>query len=215
VLALMWLYREKIIGVIIGLPSDPEARRFALMVLVAFIPALFVGAFLSDFIKTVLYQSPRIIATAFIVGGIVMLLAEAWAPPATVLVADRTPLGRAFAIGACQALAVIPGVSRSGATMVGGRMLGLGRQATAEFSFFLAMPTISAAFVHDFLEVRRDLAPERGLEIAIGFVTAFFAALVVVKPFLRFVARSGLVPFAWYRIVAGVAIFAAVALGWL
>jgi undecaprenyl-diphosphatase len=215
VLALMWLYRGKLLGVIAGLPSSPEARRFALMVLVAFVPALLAGVFLADFVKTVLYESPQIIATAFILGGIVMLVVEGLQPTATVHEADRTPLGRAFAVGACQALAVIPGVSRAGATIVGGRMLGLSRAAAAEFSFFLAMPTITAAFVHDFLEVRDDLAPERALEIAIGFVMAFLAALVVVKPFLRFVARSGFAPFAWYRIVAGLAIFGAVALGWL
>ncbi len=215
VLALMWLYREKIVGVIVGLPSSAESRRFALMVLIAFVPALFVGAFLSDFVKTVLYQSPKIIATAFIAGGIVMLLVEGRQPVVTVQEADQTPLGRAFAIGVCQAVAVIPGVSRSGATIVGGRMLGLGSKAAAEFSFFLAMPTITAAFVHDFLEVRGRLAPERAVEIAIGFVMAFLAALVVVKPFLRYVARSGFAPFAWYRIAAGVAIFGAVALGWL
>jgi len=122
---------------------------------------------------------------------------------------------RAFGIGLCQTLALIPGVSRSGATIVGGRLLGLDRAAAAEFSFFLAMPTMTAAFAYKLLHVRHQLQPGRTLEIAIGFVMAFLAALVVVKPFLRYVARSGFAPFAWYRIVMGVAILIAIGAGWL
>jgi undecaprenyl-diphosphatase len=109
----------------------------------------------------------------------------------------------------------VPGVSRSGATIVGARLLGLDRAAAAEFSFFLAMPTMTAAFVHDLWEVRGHLAPERAFEIGVGFVTAFIAALVVVKPFLRFVTRVGFGPFAWYRIAIGIVIFAAMGAGWL
>jgi undecaprenyl-diphosphatase len=144
-----------------------------------------------------------------------MLLVEARAPRATVEAADQTPVGRAFLIGVCQTLALIPGVSRSGATIVGARLLGLDRAAAAEFSFFLAMPTMTAAFVHDLWEVRDRLAPERAAEIAVGFVMAFVAARLVVRPFLRFVTRSGFAPFAWYRIAAGAAIFAAMGAGWL
>jgi undecaprenyl-diphosphatase len=215
VLAVMWLYRARITGVVTGLGSDPEARRFAGMLLVAFLPALVAGALLSDVVKAVLYDSPGVIAVAFIAGGVVMLLVEARAPRATVEVAYRTPIGRAFMIGVCQTLALIPGVSRSGATIVGARMLGLDRAAAAEFSFFLAMPTMTAAFVHDLWEVRDRLAPERAVEIGIGFVMAFVAARIVVRPFLRFVTRSGFAPFAWYRIAAGAAIFAAMGAGWL
>ena len=108
-------------------------------------------------------------------------------------------------------LAIVPGVSRSGATIVGGMLMGLDRPAAAEFSFFLAIPTMAAAFGHDLLEVRSSLAPERALEIAIGFVMAFVASLLVVRPFLAFIRRSGFAPFAWYRIVAGMAILAALA----
>jgi undecaprenyl-diphosphatase len=215
ILAVMWLYRGRIASVLLGLGSDADARRFASMILVAFLPALLAGALLSDFVKAVLYESPGVIATAFVAGGIVMLAVEWLAPPVRVAAADQTPMGRALLIGVCQVLALVPGVSRAGATIVGARVLGLDRAAAAEFSFFLAMPTMIAAFVHDLWEVKDHLAPERAAEIGIGFVMAFLAALAVVKPFLRFVTRSGFAPFAWYRIAMGAVIFTAIGAGWL
>jgi undecaprenyl-diphosphatase len=215
ILAVMWLFRAKIISVIRGLPSDPAARRFALMILIAFLPALVAGALLNDVVEQVLAESPRVIAIAFIVGGVVMLLVERAAPAVLVQQADQTPLGRAFGIGVAQTLALIPGVSRSGATIVGARLLNLDRAAAAEFSFFLAMPTMVAAFVYKLLDVKDFLTRDRALEIGVGFVMAFVAALVVVRPFLTFVTRSGFAPFAWYRIVLGTAILAALGAGWL
>ena len=215
VLAVMWLYRVKILAVLTGLRSDPDARRFALMIIAGTIPALIAGALLSDFIKQVLYYNPPVIATTFIIGGIVMLAVERYRPAPVVLDAEQTSLGKAVGIGICQAIAVIPGVSRSGATIVGGMIMGLDRAAAAEFSFFLAMPTMTAAFLHDLWEVKDHLAPARAVEIGIGFVMAFVAARIVVRPFLRFVARSGFAPFAWYRIVVGLVIFAAIAQGLL
>jgi undecaprenyl-diphosphatase len=214
ILAIMWLYRVKIVSVLKGLPSEPEARRFAVMVLIAFIPALVAGALLSDFIKSVLFNSPRVIAAAFIVGGLVMLVVERFRPAPEILDAERTPFIRALGVGLCQTLSLVPGVSRSGATIVGGMLMRLDRPAAAEFSFFLAMPTMTAAFVHDLLEVRHELAAERAAEIAIGFITAFIASAVVVRPFLGFVRRSGFAPFAWYRIGVGAALLAALAAGW-
>jgi undecaprenyl-diphosphatase len=130
----------------------------------------------------------------------------------TVLDADRTPIGRALVIGFCQVLAMVPGVSRSGATIVGGMLMGLDRPAAAEFSFFLAMPTMMAAFAHSLLKVRHQLGADRAAEIAVGFVMAFIASLLVVRPFLGVVKRRGFAPFAWYRILLGLAIFAAIAL---
>jgi undecaprenyl-diphosphatase len=215
VLAVMWLYRAKITKVVLGLGSDPDARRFTLMLLAAFVPAAVAGVVLGDFVQSVLYDSYDVIATAFIAGGIVMLLLERFGPTPTVMDAERTPLSRAFGIGLCQMLALVPGVSRSGATIIGGMLMGLDRAAAAEFSFFLAMPTMAGAFVYELVKVREQLVGGRALEIAIGFVMAFGAALIVVKPFLRFVARSGFVPFAWYRIAAGLALFGALAAGWL
>ena len=144
-----------------------------------------------------------------------MLLAERFGPAPTVRDADSTPLPRAFAIGVCQTLALAPGVSRSGATIVGGMLVGLDRAAAAEFSFFLAMPTMAAAFAHDLFQVKGHLAAARAVEIAVGFVMAFLASALVVKPFLSFVKRSGFAPFAWYRLAAGLALVAAVRAGWL
>jgi undecaprenyl-diphosphatase len=215
ILAIMLLYRKKIVDIIGGLASRDEARRFALAIVVATIPALLAGAFLSRFVKGVLYESPRVFAAAFIVGGLVMLAVERMRPSPVVQNAERTPVLRAFGIGLCQTLALIPGVSRSGSTIVGGMAMGLDRPAATEFSFFLAMPTMTAAFAHDLFEVRHQLSADRALEIAVGLVAAFFASLVVVMPFLVFVRRAGFAPFAWYRIGMGLAIFAAIAAGWL
>jgi undecaprenyl-diphosphatase len=213
ILAVMWLYRGKLLSVLRGLPSDPDARRFAAMILVAFLPALVAGFFFAKFVKTVLYATPAVIAWAFILGGIVMLLAERFRPAPLVREADQTPFRRALGVGACQTLALIPGVSRSGATIVGGLLLRLDRRAAAEFSFFLAMPTMAAAFAHDAWEVRHHLAAAQAAQIAVGFVMAFVASALVVRPFLRFVSRAGFAPFAWYRIFAGAAILAAMAAG--
>ena len=215
ILAVMWLYRAKILGVTGGLASDPDARRFTAMLVVACIPAFVAGVFLADFVQSVLYERLDVIAWALVAGGVVMLLVERRAPAVRVREADQTPIARAFGIGVCQMVALIPGISRSGATIVGGRLLGLDRAAAAEFSFFLAMPTMVGAFAYQLLKMREQLASERVTEIAIGFVMAFLAALVVVKPFLRYVGRSGFAPFAWYRIAIGIVILAATAAGWL
>ena len=213
--AIMWLYRVKIVAVITELPSNPDARRFAAMILVAFIPALVAGALLSKYVKTVLHQSVDVFAAALVLGGFVMLLTERFRPVPTVVDAERTPLPKALTMGFAQTLALIPGVSRSGGTIVSGMLVGIDRPAAAEFSFFLAMPTMAAAFAHDFFEVRNHLAPARAEEIAVGFVTAFLASAAVVRPFLGVVQRSGFAAFAWYRIAAGLALFAAISAGWL
>ncbi len=214
ILAVMWLYRAKIAAVVMGLPSDPQARRFAAMIAIAFVPAAVAGVLLADYITRVLYESLGVIAAAFIVGGIVMLAVERWRPAPDVMDAERTPLARALGVGLCQTLALVPGVSRSGATIVGGMLMRLDRAAAAEFSFFLAMPTLGAAFAKDLFEVRGQLTSERAVETAIGLAMAFLASLVVIRPFLGFVGRSGFAPFGWYRIVLGVMLLAAMAAGW-
>lgn len=214
ILAIVWLYRVKILHVLTGLPSDRDARRFAAMIIIAAIPALAAGALLSSFVKSVLYDTPAVYAVSFVIGGIVMLIVERFRPAPDVLNAEHTPTARAFGVGLCQMLALVPGVSRSGATIVGGMLMGLDRPAAAEFSFFLAIPTMTAAFAHDLLEVRHSLSSERATEIGIGFIAAFVASLLVVRPFLTFIRRAGFAPFAWYRIAAGIVILAALAAGW-
>jgi undecaprenyl-diphosphatase len=215
ILAVVWLYREKIFHVLKGLPSDREAQHFVLMIFVAFLPAVFAGLLFAGFVKRVLYTTPGVIAVTFVAGGVVMLLAERNRPAPTVVDADHTSLATALGIGACQMLALIPGVSRSGSTIVGAMLLGLDRPAAAEFSFFLAIPTMTAAFAHDLFKARHDLGSARAEEIAIGLVFAFLASALVIRPFLAIVRRSGFVPFAWYRIAAGILIAAALAAHWL
>ena len=214
ILAVMWLYRVRILNVVARLATSPVARRFALMILAAFLPSLLAGAFLAGFVKTVLYESLTVIAVSFVLGGLVILMVERTRPAPRIHEADQTPLAQAVGIGVFQTLALIPGVSRAGATIIGGMLLGLDRRAAAEFSFFLAMPTMIAAFVHDLFEVKDHLSSGLAAEIGIGFVMAFAAAALVIKPFLGFVSRSGFGPFAWYRIAAGLALMAAIATGW-
>jgi undecaprenyl-diphosphatase len=213
IIAVMWLYREKIVAVVTGLPNDPQARRFALMIGVATLPILVAGALFSKFVKGVLFESFGVIAIAFIAGGIIMLLVERYRPTSNVHNVDDLPVGRALSIGSWQALALIPGVSRSGGTIVAAMLMRVDRAAAAEFTFFLAMPTMAAAFAKSFLEVRHDLGSARGLEIAVGFVMAFLASALVVKPFLNYVRRSGFALFAWYRILGGLGLLAALAAG--
>jgi undecaprenyl-diphosphatase len=209
IVALMWLYRKKIATVVMSLGSDPASRRFVAMLAVAALPAFVIGPLLSDYVKRVLYRSETVIAWAFIVGGIAMLVVERFRPKPIVGSADHTPIGRALGVGLFQVLALIPGVSRSGATIVGGMLMGLDRAAAAEFSFFLAMPTLTGAFAHDMWKARHELGSAVGAEIAVGLIAAFVASALVVRPFLRFVGRSGFAPFAWYRIAAGVALLVA------
>jgi undecaprenyl-diphosphatase len=205
IFAVMWLYRAKLVDVVTGLPTRPEARRFAFMILLATVPALVAGALFSDFVKSVLYGNFVVIAVAFVAGGVIMLLVERYRPAADVRDVDSLPAGRALAIGSFQALALVPGVSRSGGTIVAAMAMRVERAAAAEFTFFLAMPTMAAAFAHDLFKARHDLASARGVEIAVGFVMAFIASALVVKPFLNYVRRSGFAPFAWYRIALGTA----------
>lgn len=215
ILAVMWLYRQRIIDVVTGLPSKPEARRFALMLLVAFLPAVPIGFFGKHFVTSVLHESLEVMAWAFIIGGVAMVLIERFRPTPKVEDAAQTPIWRALVVGLFQCVALIPGVSRSGATIYGGLLGGLDRRAAAEFSFFLAMPTMAAAFVLDFIEVKDHISTDRIAEIAVGFVFAFFSAWLVVKPFLNYVTRAGFMPFAAYRILAGAAIIAALSAGYL
>jgi undecaprenyl-diphosphatase len=215
ILAIVWLYRAKVLDVIAGLPTRVEARRFALRLIVGVIPALVAGAVAADYVESVLHQSLATIAIAFILGGIAMLMLERYGTRPRTRSADDTSIGQALGIGLCQVLALVPGVSRSGATIIGGMLMGLDRPAAAEFSFFLAMPTMAAAFVHSVLGLRNQISADRGVELAIGFVMAFVASAVVVRPFLAVVRRSGFGPFAWYRIAAGVVLLALMLGGWV
>lgn len=207
ILALIVLYFRKLWDTLTGLPTDPVARHFALVVLVAFLPAMVLGAALHKQIKELLFN-PAVVATALILGGIVILIVEELQKRVRYESVDAIPLGTGFLIGVAQTLAMIPGVSRSGATIIGGLLLGLERRTAAEFSFFLSIPTMSGAFAYDAFKNRADLSFDAAGLIAVGFVAAFIAALLVVKPFLAVVSKIGFAPFAFYRIALGTFVLA-------
>lgn len=215
ILAVVAVYWRKFWDVLVGLPSSADARHFALSVVIAFLPAAVVGALLHGFIKRVLFApevAPLVIATTLILGGFVILALERIAPRPRYTDGDRLPYWKAFQIGLCQCLAIIPGVSRSGATILGGEMLGVDRKAGAAFTFYLAVPTMLGATVLDVWKNRDVLSAAAGIDIAVGFVAAFIVAWFVVRGFIAFVGRYGLTPFAWYRIALGVVILAVLAL---
>ena len=202
ILALIVLYYRKLWDTLIGLPTDPAARRFALVIILGFLPAMVLGAVFHKQIKELLF-SPVVVAIALIVGGIVILIVEETQKRVLYRSVEEIPLGTGFAVGVAQAMAMVPGVSRSGATIIGGLLLGVERRTAAEFSFFLSIPTMSAAFAYDAFKNRADLNFDDAGLIAVGFVAAFIAALLVVKPFLNVVSKIGFAPFAFYRVALG------------
>ena len=211
ILAVCWHYRTKLTQSAIGtLKREPTATRFYVMLLVAFLPALFIGAVFAHKIKEVLFN-PTIVATTLIIGGFAIIAIERWRGGRSTgeEIDDMKPL-TALKIGFAQALAMIPGTSRSGATIMGGMMFGLSRSAVTEFSFFLAIPTMFAATVKDVWDSwgTAALPLDRMPELAIGCITAFISAMWAVRFLLRFISTHTFIPFAYYRIVLGVIVFA-------
>jgi undecaprenyl-diphosphatase len=203
ILAVVALYFQKLWAVVLALPTDPNARRFAVGIVIAFLPAAVLGMLLHGIIKTVLFETPALICATLIIGGVVLLFVDRMKFEPVHDDAMRFPPSVAFKIGLFQTLALIPGVSRSGSTIVGALLLGCDRRAAAEFSFFLAMPTMLGAFTYDLFKNRELLSIDDGLVIALGFVAAFCAAILVVRSLLDFVSRNGFVPFAIWRIAVG------------
>ena len=203
VLAVLTVYAAKLWGVFSSAPHDPAARRFILAVLLAFLPAVVIGVLARDFIKTVLFESPMLISVMLIFGGIVLLFVDRMAPEPVVDDATKMPVGKALAIGFIQCLAMVPGVSRSGATIVGARLLGASTRAAAEFSFFLSMPTMAGAFAYDLYKSWDVLDTGAMTEIAIGFAVAFITAVLVVRWVLGYLSSHGFALFGWWRIIVG------------
>ncbi len=203
VLAILTIYAGRLWAVFRSAPHDPASRRFILSVLIAFLPAVFFGVLAHDFIKTVLFETPVLIAVMLILGGIVLVLVDRVAPEPVHHEAMEFPLSMALKIGFIQCLAMVPGVSRSGATIVGALMLGASKRAAAEFSFFLSMPTMAGAFAYDLYKNRDVLDASAMGEIAVGFVMAFITAVLVVKLLLDYVSKHGYALFGWWRIVVG------------
>lgn len=207
ILAVVVLYWRTFWKVATGLvAADPRSWRFLRNILLAFLPAVAIGLVLHRQIEAMLSR-PDIVAVALIVGGIAILVIERFAPRGRITGVEDVPAGRTFGIGLIQCLAMVPGVSRSGATIMGALSLGIDRRTAAEFSFFLAVPTMLGATTLELVKNREALLAGGGAvgpgTIAIGFVTAFVVALVVIRAFVGIISRHGFGPFAWYRIVAG------------
>jgi undecaprenyl-diphosphatase len=202
ILAILSVYFAKLIRLLFDLPSDARTRRFVLGVLIAFLPAAVVGAVMHSAIKRI-FEYPQVICIALIIGGLILFAVDRIKFKPRYHDVMDLPVLTAFLIGIFQCLAMIPGVSRSGATIVGAMLLGSDKRSAAEFSFFLAMPTMAGAFAYDLYKNWSVLRPDDVTAIAVGFVVSFFAALFVVRYLLDYVSRHGFALFAWWRIIVG------------
>ena len=202
ILALLSIYFTKLLAIAIGMFSDPNARRFVLGVLVAFLPAGIIGALAHGFIKSVLFN-PWIVCFTLIAGGAVLIYVDSLDLKPRHRDAMGFSLPMYLAIGICQCLAMVPGVSRSGATIVAAMLLGADRRSAAEFSFYLAMPTMAGAFAYDLYKNGAHMTSGDFLIVAIGFVTSFIAGWFVVKRLLDYVSGHGFDLFAWWRVTIG------------
>jgi undecaprenyl-diphosphatase len=212
ILAIVVLYFSRLLRVAIGALSNPDDRRFIIGVLVAFLPAVIVGLIAGKYIKALLFD-PWVVCFSLIVGGAILLWVDQLDHKPHEHDATRYPLMMYLWIGVAQCLAMIPGVSRSGSTIVAAMLLGADKRSAAEFSFFLAIPTMVGAFAYDFYKSRAEMTTDHLGLIAIGFVVSFVTALIVVKAFLGYVTRHGFVLFAWWRVIVGTLGLVALALG--
>ncbi|BFO04223.1 undecaprenyl-diphosphate phosphatase [Pseudomonas guariconensis] len=214
ILAVVWEFRRKIFDVVLGLQSQPQARRFTANLLIAFFPAVVLGVLFADLIHEYLFN-PVTVAAALVVGGVIMLWAERRDHRIEVDHVDDMRWSHALKIGLVQCLAMIPGTSRSGSTIIGGLLFGLSRKAATEFSFFLAMPTMVGAAVYSGYKYRDLFQPGDLPVFAIGFVVSFIFAMIAVRGLLKFIANHSYAAFAWYRIVFGLLILATWQFGWV
>ncbi|MGX9575030.1 MAG: undecaprenyl-diphosphate phosphatase [Mesorhizobium sp.] len=203
ILAILSVYFHRLWQMLVDLPRDRVTRHFVLGILVAFLPAAVIGALAHGFIKTVLFESPRLICIMLIIGGVVLLWVDRFKPKPLYHDVERFPLRLYLQIGLFQCLSLIPGTSRSGSTIVGALLLGVDKRAAAEFSFFLAMPTMVGAFAFDLFKNRNVLTSADLPVITAGFIAAFVAALIVVRFLLNYVSRHGYSLFGWWRLVIG------------
>ena len=214
ILAVVWEFRRKILDVVTGLPTQRNAQRFTLNLLIAFLPAVVLGVIFADLIHHYLFN-PITVATALVVGGIVMLWAERREHVVHAESVDEITWKDALKVGFAQCLAMIPGTSRSGSTIIGGLLFGLSRKTATEFSFFLAMPTMVGAAVYSGYKYRELFQPADLPVFALGFVTSFIFAMIAVKGLLKFIASHSYAAFAWYRIAFGLLILATWQFGWI
>lgn len=218
IFAVILVYWQKIRSTLVALPTDKQAQQFALNVLIAFIPAVILGLVFGKAIKANLF-TPTVVATTFIIGGFIILWAEARHksnPGATrVHDVDNMTTADAIKVGLVQCLAMIPGTSRSGATIIGGMLLGLSRKAATDFSFFLAMPTLIGAGAYSLYKERALLSVADVPMFAVGLLFSFLSAWLCIRWLLRYISTHSFVPFAWYRIVFGLLVLATARMGWV
>ncbi|ANF56208.1 undecaprenyl-diphosphate phosphatase [Halotalea alkalilenta] len=214
ILAVVWEYRAKIAGIAISLPTNIESRRFVRNVLIAFFPAVLLGLAFADVIQHYLFN-PITVAAALVIGGILILWAEKRKHLVRAESIEQIRWHDALKVGCCQCLALIPGTSRSGSTIIGGLFFGLSRKAATEFSFFLAIPTMIGATTYMFIKHGSTLIDGNLGMLAIGFVTAFIFAMIAVRALLRFIGHHSYAAFAWYRIAFGLLILATWQFGWI
>jgi len=207
IVAVILIYRQRLAETLAGLGSEPRARRFALNVAIAFVPAVVLGLLFGKAVKEHLF-TPAVVATAFIVGGFVILWAERRTPKTRIATIDEMRPSDALAVGLAQCLALVPGTSRSGATIIGGMLFGLSRQAATEFSFFLAIPTLIGAGAYSLYKERALLSAADIPLFAVGLVFSFLSAWLCVRWLLRYISTHDFVPFAWYRIAFGIVVLA-------
>src|SRR4051812_1373307 len=212
ILAIVAIYFGKLWRIALGMFSNPEDRRFVIGVLVAFLPAAVIGAAAGGYIKSYLFN-PWVVCFSLIVGGAILLWVDQLDLEPHEHDATTFPIPMYLKIGFAQCLAMIPGVSRSGASIVAAMLLGADKRAAAEFSFFLAIPTMLGAFVYDLYRNRADMSADHLGIVAIGFVVSFITAIIVVKTFLNYVTRHGFTLFAWWRVIVGTLGLIALALG--
>ena len=215
IFAVILVYWQKIRDTLVALPSSRQAQRFALNVLIGFLPAVVLGLAFGKVIKAHLF-TPLVVASTFILGGFVILWAERRAPAATrVTSVDDMSALDALKVGLVQCLAMVPGTSRSGATIIGGMLLGLSRKAATDYSFFLAMPTLIGAGVYSLYKERALLSMGDAPLFAVGLLFSFLSAWICVRWLLRYISSHSFVPFAYYRIVFGVVVLVTAGLGWV
>ncbi|AVB15196.1 MULTISPECIES: undecaprenyl-diphosphate phosphatase [Pseudomonas syringae group] len=214
ILAVVWEFRRKILDVVTGLPKQQQAQRFTLNLLIAFMPAVVLGVIFADMIHHYLFNAITV-ATALVVGGVIMLWAERREHTVRTETVDDMTWSDALKVGLVQCLAMIPGTSRSGSTIIGGLLFGLSRKAATEFSFFLAMPTMVGAAVYSGYKYRDMFRPDDFAVFAIGFITSFIFAMIAVRALLKFIATHSYAVFAWYRIAFGLLILATWQFGWI
>jgi undecaprenyl-diphosphatase len=212
ILALLSIYFSRIWRLAAGMFSDPAARRFVVGVLIAFLPAAVVGALAHDFIKAVLFNV-WIVCFTLILGGAILLWVDRMDIDTRYHDAMKFSLPMYLGIGLAQCVSMIPGVSRSGATIVAAMLLGADRRSAAEFSFWLAMPTMAGAFAYDLFKSRGQMSLDNSILVAFGFAVSFVCAWIVVKTFLDYVQHHGFALFAWWRVVVGALGLIALALG--